>query len=97
MFWRTEVIKRYNDNSYKATTKFAWLPKILDDGYSVFFENYISIQKLIYPKQDLPLHIETPDHPFWIECESRNLSDVPVNTESILEYELEDYLKSLEK
>jgi hypothetical protein len=63
----------------------------------VFFEKYISIQNLIYTKIDLPLNIETPEQPFWIECDSRYLPDVPVNTESILEHELEEYLKNLKK
>jgi len=95
MFWKTEVIKKYNNHPYRAVTKFAWLPKILDDGITVFLEDYISIQKLYYPKQDLPVYIEIPKNPFWIEIESLELPDVPVDTKSILDYELDEYLKKL--
>ena len=95
MFWKTEVIKKFDNHPYRAITKFSWLPKILDDGLTVFFEDYISIQKLHYPKQDLPTQVEIPENPFWIEIETKEFPDVPVNTESILEYELEEYLKNL--
>ena len=95
MFWKNEVIKKFNDVPYKAATKFTWLPKTLDDGTTVFFENYMSIQKLIYPKQDLPLHIEVPEQPFWIELETMELPDVPASIESILEYHLNVFLEDL--
>jgi len=89
------VIKEFRGVKYKARTKFAWLPKQLDDGHKAFFSFYISIEKLHYPHQDLPLHIEVPDQPIWIEIYSTILPDIPVDIKSILEVELEEYIEKL--
>jgi len=90
------VIRNFKGAKYKARTKFTWLPKQLDDGHKAFLSFYIAIEKLYYPHQDLPLHIEVPNQPIWIEIYSMALPDIPVvDTRSILEVELEEYIEKL--
>ena len=95
MLKKVEIVKEYNCYQYRARTKFTWLPKQLDDGYSVFLSFYIVIEKLCYPRQDLPLHIKVPDQPFWIEVKSLELPIIPVDTRDILDYTLRIYLEDL--
>jgi len=89
------VIKEFRGVKYKARTKFAWFPKQLDDGHKAFFSFYVAIERLCYPHQDLPLHIEVPDQPFWVEIYSITLPNIPVGIKSILEVKLEEYIEKL--
>ena len=80
------MIKDFKGTKYKARTKFAWLPKQLDDGHLAFFSFYVAIEKLCYPCQDLP---------FWVEIYSMTLPDIPVDIKSVLEVELEECIEKL--
>ena len=82
------------EGDYRARLKFAFYKK-LDDGNIVLFDRYISIEKKIYPKQNLHSSIQTPDKPFWVEVYTMEFSDVGiVSNESVLKYHLKEFLKN---